>query len=105
VEKTAAPGGLAPLAVNVPRTDEPSRGQIERAAALLRDARAPVVLAGHGAVRAGAGEALRRFAETLGVPVATTFHGKGVFPDDHPLARTTTLLPVAQRTSKGGCPT
>ena len=23
---------------------------------------------------------------TLGVPVATTFHGKGVFPDDHPLA-------------------
>ncbi len=86
VEKTAAPGGLAPLAVNVPRTDEPSRGQIERAAALLRDARAPVVLAGHGAARAGAGEALRRFAETLGVPVATTFHGKGVFPDDHPLA-------------------
>ena len=86
VEEMAAPGGLAPLAVNVPRTDEPSRGQIERAAALLRDARAPVVLAGHGAARAGAGEALRRFAETLGVPVATTFHGKGVFPDDHPLA-------------------
>jgi acetolactate synthase-1/2/3 large subunit len=22
----------------------------------------------------------------LGIPVATTFHGKGVFPDDHPLA-------------------
>ena len=86
VEEMAAPGGLAPLAVNVPRTDEPSQGQIERAAALLRDARAPVVLAGHGAARAGAGEALLRFAETLGVPVATTFHGKGVFPDDHPLA-------------------
>ncbi len=86
IEETAAPGGLAPLRVNVPRPDEPSRGQIERAAALLRDARAPVVLAGHGAARAGAGAALRRFAETLGVPVATTFHGKGVFPDDHPLA-------------------
>ena len=86
VEEMAAPGGLAPLPVNVPRPDEPSRGQIERAAVLLRDARAPVVLAGHGAARAGAGVALRRFAETLGVPVATTFHGKGVFPDDHPLA-------------------
>ena len=86
VEEMVVPGGLAPLAVNVPRTDEPSRGQIERAAALLREARAPVVLAGHGAARAGAGEALLRFAETLGVPVATTFHGKGVFPDDHPLA-------------------
>jgi acetolactate synthase-1/2/3 large subunit len=86
VEQAAAPGGRAPLPVNVPRPDEPSRGQIERAAVLLRDARAPVVLAGHGAARAGAGQALRRFAETLGVPVATTFHGKGVFPDDHPLA-------------------
>ena len=30
--------------------------------------------------------ALRRFAEALDIPVATTFHGKGVFPDDHPLA-------------------
>jgi len=44
----------------------------------------PVVLAGHGATRAGAGEALIRFSERLGLPVATTFHGKGVFPDDHP---------------------
>ncbi len=25
----------------------------------------------------------RRFSEQLGLPVATTFHGKGVFPDDH----------------------
>jgi acetolactate synthase I/II/III large subunit len=86
VEEALAPDGLAPLPVNVPRPDEPSPGQIERAAALLRAARAPVVLAGHGATRAGAGAALRRFAEGLQIPVATTFHGKGVFPDDHPLA-------------------
>jgi acetolactate synthase-1/2/3 large subunit len=86
VEQAAAPDGLRPLPVNVPRPDEPSPGQIERAAALLRAARAPIVLAGHGATRAGAGAALRRFADELGIPVATTFHGKGVFPDDHPLA-------------------
>ena len=86
VEQALAPDGLGPLPVNVPRPDEPSPGQIERAAALLRAARAPVVLAGHGATRAGAGPALRRFAEELSIPVATTFHGKGVFPDDHPLA-------------------
>ena len=85
VEASLAPEAV-PLPVNVPRPDEPSRGQVERAAALLRAARTPVVLAGHGAARAGAGPALRRFAETLGIPVATTFHGKGVFPDDHPLA-------------------
>jgi acetolactate synthase-1/2/3 large subunit len=86
VEKSPAAGGAEPLPVNVPRPDEPSPGQVERAAALLRQARAPVVLAGHGAARAGAGPALGRFAEHLGIPVATTFHGKGVFPSDHPLA-------------------
>ncbi len=86
VEEAPVTGQEQPLPVNVPRPDEPSPGQVERAAALLRAARTPVVLAGHGAARAGAGPALRRFAETLGIPVATTFHGKGVFPDDHPLA-------------------
>ena len=44
------------------------------------------MLAGHGAARAGASAALIRFAAGLGLPVATTFHGKGVFPDDHPNA-------------------
>jgi acetolactate synthase-1/2/3 large subunit len=86
VEKAPAPGRGAPLPVNVPRADEPSPEQVERAVALLRAARRPIVLAGHGAARAGAAPDLRRFAEVLGIPVATTFHGKGVFPDDHPLA-------------------
>jgi acetolactate synthase-1/2/3 large subunit len=86
VEQAEAPADLVPLNVNVPRPDEPSPGQVARAAEILRAARNPIVLAGHGAARAEAGAALRRFAETLGVPVATTFHGKGVFPYDHPLA-------------------
>jgi len=82
----AASAALLPLPVNIPRTDEPSQSQIERAAHVLLGAQHPVVLAGHGAARAGAEEALVRFSEQLGVPVATTFHGKGVFPDDHPNA-------------------
>jgi acetolactate synthase-1/2/3 large subunit len=86
VETAPAPAGAKPLAVNVPRPDEPSPSQLQRAAEVLRNARNPIVLAGHGAARAGAGDALRRFAEELAVPVATTFHGKGVFPDDHPQA-------------------
>ena len=86
VEAMPVPGELAPLSLNVPRADEPSRPQIERAAAVLDGARRPIVLAGHGAARAGAAGALRRFSERLGLHVATTFHGKGVFPDDHPLA-------------------
>jgi acetolactate synthase-1/2/3 large subunit len=86
VEKASAPEGATPLAVNVPRSDEPSETQLTRAAAALGRVRSPIVLAGHGAARAGAGPALLDFAERLNVPVATTFHGKGVFPDDHPLA-------------------
>jgi acetolactate synthase-1/2/3 large subunit len=86
VEADVSPPGLVPLAVSVPRADEPSEAQISRAAAVLASAVHPVVLAGHGAARAGAAGALVRFSERLGVPVATTFHGKGVFPDDHPNA-------------------
>jgi acetolactate synthase-1/2/3 large subunit len=86
VEKSSAPDGAAPLAVNVPRADEPSAEQVERAVSILQGAVNPVVLAGHGATRAGAGAALVRFAERMNIPVATTFHGKGVFPDDHRLA-------------------
>jgi acetolactate synthase-1/2/3 large subunit len=86
VEEADVPLSLTPLRVNVPRAEESSPEQVERAAAILRGARNPVVLAGHGAARAGASQALIRFAEALDIPVATTFHGKGVFPDDHPLA-------------------
>ncbi|HEX6392639.1 MAG TPA: acetolactate synthase large subunit [Acidimicrobiales bacterium] len=86
IEQERLPPGLAPLPVNVPRAEEPSPSQLHRAMNLLQTAENPVVLAGHGAARAGASAALRRFSEELGLAVATTFHGKGVFPDDHPNA-------------------
>jgi acetolactate synthase I/II/III large subunit len=86
VEEADVPPSLVPLRVNVPRADDPSAEQVSRAAQILREARNPVVLAGHGAARGGASQALIRFAQSLNIPVATTFHGKGVFPDDHPLA-------------------
>jgi acetolactate synthase-1/2/3 large subunit len=66
------------------RAEAPAPGQVHRAADVLREAKRPVVLAGHGAARADATAALIRFSEELGVPVANTFHGKGVMPDDHP---------------------
>ncbi|MEO3791796.1 acetolactate synthase large subunit [Nonomuraea sp. B10E15] len=83
VESAPIPDGLAPLPVNVVRPQDPSAAQIARAAEVLDGARRPIVLAGHGATRAGASQALVRFSERLGLPVATTFNGKGVFPDDH----------------------
>jgi acetolactate synthase-1/2/3 large subunit len=86
VEEADAPAAASPLHVNVPRPDDPSVAQVARAAEILRTADNPVLLAGHGAARGGAPDAVRRFAEQLGIPVATTFHGKGVLADDHPLA-------------------
>ncbi len=86
VEEADAPAAAHPLHVNVPRPDDPSVAQVARAAEILQTADNPVLLAGHGAARGGAPDAVRRFAEQLGIPVATTFHGKGVLADDHPLA-------------------
>lgn len=83
LETASSQTALEPLPISRPRADAPSEAQIERAAEILADARHPVVLAGHGAARARASDALIRFSEKLNVPVATTFHGKGVFPEDH----------------------
>ncbi|KZS74571.1 acetolactate synthase [Mycobacterium kansasii] len=75
---------LGPLPRNVVRAEAPAAGQVARAVEILRVARRPVVLAGHGAARGDATAALVRFSDGRGVPVANTFHGKGVIPDDHP---------------------
>ncbi|MFV2173423.1 acetolactate synthase large subunit [Actinomadura sp. LOL_016] len=83
VESAKVPAELAPLPVNVVRPQEPSPSQVARAADVLALARRPIVLAGHGATRHGASAALVHLSERLGLPVATTFNGKGVFPDDH----------------------
>jgi acetolactate synthase-1/2/3 large subunit len=57
---------------------------LERAAGLLEAAHRPLLYLGLGA--APAGEQLVRLAERLEAPVATTFQGKGVFPEAHPLS-------------------
>ena len=75
---------LTPLPRNVVRADAPAPGQVARAIDILRKAQRPVMLTGHGAARGDATAAVVRFSEALGIPVANTFHGKGVMPDDHP---------------------
>jgi len=86
VEAAPVDPGLRPLPRNVPRPEAPAPGQVARAAELLRGARRPIVLAGHGAARGRASAALVELAERLSLPVAVTFHGKGAIPDDHPNA-------------------
>ena len=59
---------------------------VAAAARLLRNARAPLLHAGHGVLWAEAWDELRELAELLGAPVMTTMAAKGAFPEDHPLA-------------------
>ncbi len=61
----------------------PDSDSLERSAALVRDARRPVFIVGHGAREAR--EEVQALAERLGAPVLTTFKAKGLIPDTHPL--------------------
>ncbi len=60
-----------------PRRSSPDRKSLRNAAELIEKAHLPVILAGHGVVRKGAGDQLRTFAEAFSMPVVTTFMGKG----------------------------
>jgi acetolactate synthase-1/2/3 large subunit len=63
----------------------PDPADIARAAAILAQARAPVILCGGGVVIAGACEALRTLAEALKAAVCVTVSGQGSLADTHPL--------------------
>ena len=61
-------------------------GDVEKAASLLAEAKRPVIVAGNGARMGGAAESIRAFAEAWGVPVATSYKGKSILEETHPLA-------------------
>jgi thiamine pyrophosphate-dependent acetolactate synthase large subunit-like protein/nitrite reductase/ring-hydroxylating ferredoxin subunit len=60
----------------------PSR-TLDEAASRLRSARRPAIIVGHGA--RGQMEPVIELADRLGAPVITTFKGKGLISDHHPL--------------------
>ena len=64
----------------------PDTEALGRAAALVREARRPMIVAGGGAIYSEATEALRRLVEQTGIPVGETQAGKGSMPYDHPSA-------------------
>ena len=64
----------------------PDIADVRRAAAALVEARNLVIYAGQGIHYARAWDSLRKLAEMLGAPVATSLQGKSAFPEDHPLA-------------------
>jgi 3D-(3,5/4)-trihydroxycyclohexane-1,2-dione acylhydrolase (decyclizing) len=57
---------------------------LDRAAALIRSAERPFLVAGGGVIYSGASEALARLAGRTGIPVGETQAGKGSLRWDHP---------------------
>lgn len=79
-ESTKASGPRGRLAL----TDiTPSQDALKEAVNLIRKAKKPAIIVGYGAQNGI--EAVIELAELLGAPVLTTFKGKGMISDSHPL--------------------
>src|SRR5205823_1588528 len=83
-EETDAPADVGPEHAAPPPF--PAEDVLDQAADLLRQAERPLVWAGGGVLRSGAWEELAALARRLGAAVATTYMGKGAFPEDDPLS-------------------
>jgi len=64
----------------------PSLAAIRAAAALLLQARRPVLYVGGGVIKSDSHADLLRLAELAKAPVTTTLMARGAFPDSHPLS-------------------
>src|SRR5205085_4276532 len=60
------------------------RAMLARAAAAIRAAKRPLIVAGGGVLFSEATAALAQFAAATGIPVGETQAGKGSLPFDHP---------------------
>jgi acetolactate synthase-1/2/3 large subunit len=69
-----------------PKLASPPHASLAEAAVLLATLPDPVIWAGGGVLRSGAWQEVAELANRLDAPVATTYMGKGSFPEDHPLS-------------------
>ena len=83
---------------------------IRKAIELLKNAKRPLILAGGGAVWAGAEKEVRQLAEKLNCPVVTTLNGKGIIDERDPFSlghargvRAKAALPHADAMIAIGC--
>jgi acetolactate synthase-1/2/3 large subunit len=82
--ETDAPADVG--AGHAPPLPFPADEVIDEAARLLSHAERPVIWAGSGVLRSGAWDELAELARRLRAPVATTYMGKGAFPEDDELS-------------------
>lgn len=69
----------------IPRS-RPDTALLSEAAAIVRQADQPVIVAGGGVIYSDATDSLRRFVEATGIAVVETHAGKGSLSFDHPQA-------------------
>jgi acetolactate synthase-1/2/3 large subunit len=78
---------LDDIAFTAPRRRLPPEAEAVRAsAAMIAEARRPMIIAGHGVIRAGAQAALARLSQRLALPVATSLKAKGAVDERGKLA-------------------
>jgi acetolactate synthase-1/2/3 large subunit len=70
----------------VPEDPPVDAESIAHAMSLLQGAERPLIMVGNGVVQSNAAAELLQFVEQTGIPVITTLHGLGAFPEDHPLS-------------------
>jgi len=88
IENATLPGSPMPdvaYGAHPVRRLRPDPAEVEAAAARLAKAQKPILVAGTGAVQAGAHAAVRALAESLSLPIATSLGGRGIVPTTHAL--------------------
>jgi acetolactate synthase-1/2/3 large subunit len=78
-----------PTKINLPGYKPTLQGhpaQIKKAAKLINEAKAPVIIAGRGIIISGGYDELKKLAETAQIPVITTLLGISCFPESHALS-------------------
>ena len=73
----------SPVGRRTARGIQPDQGQLDAAIDMLQQSERPVIIVGHGA--RAAMDDITALAEACHAPVLTTFKGKGLISDDHPL--------------------
>jgi len=79
VQLEDAPGGAPPGRLREPERPAPAADVVAEVAGLIAGARRPVIVAGRGAVLAGAREPLERLGDAIGAVLATSAMGHGLF--------------------------
>jgi acetolactate synthase-1/2/3 large subunit len=80
---------LGPREFHLPGYSVPLSGEdgaVAKAAKLLKAAKRPILLVGHGAAISGASREVRELVERMRIPAVSTLLGKGVLPESHELS-------------------